>query len=95
MGVPVVTLTGQTHTSLMGASILAAAGLRQCVAHDSGHYLSIARDLASDLPRLAALRSGMRERLVRSRLLDARSFTVDFESLLHSAWTRSATTHRP
>jgi predicted O-linked N-acetylglucosamine transferase (SPINDLY family) len=90
MGVPVVSLAGQTHPSRMGASILGACDLAELVAHDDEGYLATAAALAADLPRLAALRAGMRERLHASRLLDKLAFTRDFESLLDEACRRVA-----
>jgi hypothetical protein len=40
----------------------------------------------SDLPRLAALRGGLRERLRRSPMLDAVSFTWNLEAAYRWMW---------
>lgn len=86
MGVPVVTLPGETFASRHGLAHLTAAGLPEMVARDPDDYVKIAVDLAKDLPRLATLRGGLRERLASSPLCDGRRFAENFGTLLRSAW---------
>ncbi|MEP7206403.1 MAG: hypothetical protein ABI920_05645 [Casimicrobiaceae bacterium] len=88
MGVPVVTLAGETMIARQGASLLSAAGLEQCVASDADSYVAVAAALARDLPALAALRAGMRARLTASPLCDAPAFAVAFLDVLAAAWRR-------
>src|SRR5205823_6989236 len=66
MGVPVVTLPGPTLASRHGLSYLASIGLAELAAADADGYAALAADLARDLDRLAALRSGLRDRMARS-----------------------------
>src|ERR1700689_362610 len=68
MGVPVVSLAGRTAVGRGGLSILSNVGLADLVAYDIEQYVSIARRLASDLPRLNALRQGLRDRMRNSPL---------------------------
>src|SRR4029079_2698708 len=56
MGVPVVTLAGDTAVGRGGLSSLSNLGLADLVARDIEHYQRIAIDLAQDLPRLSRLR---------------------------------------
>jgi len=86
MGVPVVTLTGITATSRGGASLLRAVGLSELVAGTAEEYLDTAAALAQDRGRLAALRSGMRERMAASPLMDAVRFTRDLEQAYRNMW---------
>lgn len=86
MGVPVVTRRGITHTSRMGASILSAIGREQWIADSDDEFVAIAKNLAGDLPGLAAWRAIARERLNVSPLLDQRGFAHDFEAVLERAW---------
>ena len=65
---------------LMGPSTLAVRALYR----EAG--LDIAADLARDPARLSHLRSGMRERMQRSPLMDARRFTANLESLYRGIW---------
>ena len=86
MGVPVVTLTGNTATSRGGASLLNAIGLGELVADTTDEYLEIASALAQDRPRLAVLRMGMRDRMAASPLMDAERFTRNLEKAYRAMW---------
>jgi predicted O-linked N-acetylglucosamine transferase (SPINDLY family) len=88
MGVPVVTVAGRSHIARTGVSVLTNAGLPELVAPDVDAFVEIAAALASDVPRLLALRLGMRDRLLASPLLDARVYTADFEAALRGLWRR-------
>jgi predicted O-linked N-acetylglucosamine transferase (SPINDLY family) len=86
MGVPVVTLVGDTATSRGGASLLHAVGLAELVAQSPAQYVDMAAGLASDPARLAALRAGLRERMLGSALMDAQRFTRNLESAYRAMW---------
>src|SRR5262249_15761837 len=55
MGVPVVSLRGQTHASRVGLSLLSALNLADLVADSPDSYVALATSLARDPARLAAL----------------------------------------
>ena len=84
MGVPVVTLPGALSITRGGLSVLSNIGLSELAAKDIDDYVNIAAGLAADLPRLRALRAGMRERMLASPLMDAPRFARAFEALLES-----------
>jgi protein O-GlcNAc transferase len=86
MGAPVVTLAGDRHASRMGLSMMTAIGLPEFVAHTPEEYVAIAKTFAADLPRLSAIRAGMRERLNASPLLDAKAYTRNLESAYRRVW---------
>jgi predicted O-linked N-acetylglucosamine transferase (SPINDLY family) len=86
MGVPLVTLTGDTSTSRGGASLLHAVGLEEFVARSPEKYVQIAANLARDPERLVSLRSTLRERMSGSRLMDAAGFTQEFEQAYRFMW---------
>ncbi|HEY4117562.1 MAG TPA: hypothetical protein VGM56_06895, partial [Byssovorax sp.] len=88
MGVPVVALAGRSHIARTGVSVLTNAGLPELVADDVAAYVDLAVELAGDVRRLEALRLGMRERLLASPLLDARTYARDFESAIRGLWQR-------
>jgi protein O-GlcNAc transferase len=88
MGLPVVTLAGSFGFARSAATVLINAGLPDCVATDEQQYLDIAARLAADVPALASWRSGMRERLRSSPLLDAPGFLTALEQLYRDAWGR-------
>ena len=60
MGVPVVTCPGETFASRHSLSHLSNVGLTETIARDLDEYVELAVSLAGDLPRLAALRAGLR-----------------------------------
>ena len=86
MGVPVVTLAGASHAGRVGVSMLTNVGLANLVARDEGEYVAIGVDLASDVPRLAALRVGMRNRLLASPLTDGARLARAVEEAYRTMW---------
>lgn len=86
MGVPVITLAGSTHVSRVGLSLLANAGLEQCVAMNEGEYLEKAVALASNTRRLEELRLGLRERLLSSPVSDGARLTRFLEDAYLKMW---------
>lgn len=86
MGVPVLTLAGASALSRQGQSILQNLGMGDWVATDAQGYLDRALRHASDLPALAALRAGLRGRLLQSPLCDAPRFAAHFEAALRGLW---------
>ena len=79
MGVPMVTLCGDTYRSRMGASVMTNLGLPELVAANEGDYVRIATELAGDPARLAQLRASMRQRMRESVLLDDVRFARNLE----------------
>lgn len=82
MGVPVVTLAGQSRSGLMAASALHAAGLPEWISKTSDEFVGIAKALAHDIPTLAAIRSGLRTKVIESPLCDSKTFFADMTELL-------------
>ena len=86
IGVPVVTLHGDRHAARVGASLLHALGLDDFIARDADNFVGMAARLAGDLPRLASLRAGMRERMRASPLMDESGFVRDLERAYLEVW---------
>ena len=86
MGVPVVTCPGETFASRHSLSHLSNVGLTETIARELDEYVELAVSLAGDLPRLAALRAGLRERMAASPLCDGKRFATNLASMLHEAW---------
>ena len=74
MGVPVVTCPGETFAGRHSLSHLTNVGLTETITRDLGDYVERAVALAQDLPRLAALRAGLRPRMAASPLCDGDRF---------------------
>ena len=88
MGVPVVTLAGQTHVSRVGVSLLHAVGLDDLVAQTPQQYVETAAKLAADHERLSRLRAMLRGQMRSSPLGDATSLARDVEAAYRQCWQR-------
>jgi len=82
MGIPVVTLSGQgIHAQSVGASLLAAVQLGDLVASTEDEFVRTASKLAHNVVRLAALRAGLRTRMLKSVLCDGPRHAASLERL--------------
>ncbi|MDR3439572.1 tetratricopeptide repeat protein [Telmatospirillum sp.] len=88
MGVPVVTLPGDTAPSRQTLGFLQALGLTEWAAATPADYMRIASGLAADGDRLGALRRGLRRRLAASPLCDGPGFTRGLERTYRDIWRR-------
>jgi protein O-GlcNAc transferase len=86
MGVPVVSLAGDTPVSRAGRSLLTNLGLPELVARSDSGYVDIAERLAVDLSRLSELRSTLRDRMKNSVLMDAPRFARQAERAYRQMW---------
>ena len=86
MGVPVITCPGETFAGRHSLTHLSNVGLTQTIARDLDEYVNLAVSLANDLPGLAAMRSGLRERMAASPLCDGQRFAANLASLLRDVW---------
>jgi predicted O-linked N-acetylglucosamine transferase (SPINDLY family) len=86
MGVPVVTLAGQTHVSRVTASLLTHLGRAEWIAHSEDEYIKKCLVLASDLPHLSSIRTAQRERMQQSPLCDEARFTGNLEAAYREMW---------
>jgi predicted O-linked N-acetylglucosamine transferase (SPINDLY family) len=81
MGVPVVTLSGDTVVSRGSVTGLTHTGLTQLIATDEQQYVEIAGRLARDHAALSHLRASLRRNLAASPICDEVQFTRDLETL--------------
>ena len=86
MGVPVVTLAGDRHTSRVGTSLLTNIGLPELVAETEDAYIDIAVKLAADIEKLRLLRKRLRKMMTRSPVCDAKGFTANLENCYREMW---------
>jgi protein O-GlcNAc transferase len=86
MGVPTMTLAGETLIARQGASLLTAAGLPDWIAKDEDDYVAKALAYAADLEGLARLRAGLRAQVAASPLFDAARFARHLEEALWGMW---------
>ena len=86
MGVPVITCPGETFASRHSLSHLSNVGLTESIAGSHEEYVELAASLASDLPRLAAIRAGLRDQMAASPLCDGRRFAANFMQAIRGVW---------
>jgi protein O-GlcNAc transferase len=86
MGVPTLTLSGDTLLARQGAGVLTAAGLANWVATSLEDYVDKAIEVAGDLAKLAKLHAGLRQQVLASPLFDAPRFARNFEDALWGMW---------
>ena len=86
MGVPVVSLAGQTAVGRGGKSILSNIGLSEFVARRPRQYVQTAITLAQSPERLAELRRTLRPRMLTSPLMNARRFARNVENAYRKMW---------
>jgi predicted O-linked N-acetylglucosamine transferase (SPINDLY family) len=79
MGLPVITLAGQTHVSRVGVSFLHAVGLDELIARTPEEYIHKAVQLAGNPQLLAELRHSLRLMISQSPLMDAAGVTRELE----------------
>lgn len=84
MGVPVVTLPGDTFASRHSLSHLSNAGVADTVAADEADYVRIASQLVADPVALDQRRQRMRGVIAGSPLLDLDGFARDFLAAMES-----------
>ena len=72
--------------SRIGLSILSASGLHELIAADPDDYVRLTANLATDLPRLAELRSTLRRRMKASAFMNAPRFAQNVEAGYRKMW---------
>ena len=90
LGVPFVTLAGRPSVGRLGSSVLAGLGHSEWIARSEDEYVEIAAILAADLPRLAALRAGLRGEMLASPLMDEAGFARKVEAAFREMFGRWA-----
>jgi len=84
MGVPTVAFAGATFAGRHAVSHMSNAGLSDFVAANQAGFEALAVEKARDLEALAALRAGLRSRLMNSPLCDGARFAASFTRAMRS-----------
>jgi protein O-GlcNAc transferase len=86
MGVPVVTLPGDTPPGRVGLTHAMNLNLPQLVADSEENFAKTVANLAADLTALARLRESLRQRLEKSPLMDGPGFAKKMEAAYRRVW---------
>jgi protein O-GlcNAc transferase len=85
MGVPTLTIAGNTSAARAGASLLHSLGLDEFVASDPDDFVERAVKLAADVGHLAEIRGSMRERMA-VQFTNGPAYMRSFEAAMREAW---------
>ena len=88
MGVPVVTLRGNTHGGRFGASILQNADLGELIAENQLEYVKKMIQISSNKELIQKYRDALREHLLKSRLMDGKLYMRGLEEKYREIWRR-------
>jgi predicted O-linked N-acetylglucosamine transferase (SPINDLY family) len=88
MGVPVISLAGETFISRAAGSLLHQVGLGELTVNTPKAYVDRARDLAGNLEQLRTLRANLRERMTASPLCNAPAYALSVEAAYWDMWGR-------
>ncbi len=86
MGVPTLTLTGETLLQRQGHSLLHSVGLCDWVANNEEEYVQKTLQFAQNTTLLAQLRQNLRTQMLESPLMDAKRFASNFHLALREMW---------
>ncbi len=86
MGVPVISLRGRHFVDRVASSMMTHVGLPEWIAETRLEYVTLAADLAGDLPRLARLRGDLRTKLHGSPLCDSPTYARTVEAAYRDMW---------
>jgi protein O-GlcNAc transferase len=90
MGVPTVTLSGETMIARQGTSMMNCVGLVDWIAQSESEYLDICVRMAASRATLDSLRSTLRQRAMASPLFDNARFAADFGAALQAMHVQAA-----
>lgn len=94
-GLPVLTCTGNSFASRVGASLLTAVGLPELIAHSLADFESLALKLAGDAAVLAAIKAKLAANRATCALFDTVRITRHLESAYTAMCERQRRGERP
>lgn len=86
MGVPLVTMNGESLKSRMGVGVLAHMGRHDWIARNKDEYVTIAARLAGDTESLNRIRLGLRNEVEASVVMREDVFTQEYGHALRCMW---------
>jgi len=91
-GLPVLTVTGTTFAGRVATSLLSAVGLPELAVKNVGEYEATAIALATNRPRLAAIRQQLQTQKASNILFDSNKFCRNLEgayATMYDIWRRN------
>lgn len=91
MGVPVITLSGNSHGERFGRSLLSNIGLEEFVVDSKQAYFDLAVALAGDRKIINNLHIGLRKMMENSPLMDSKLYMKELEEAYCKVWAKYVT----
>jgi protein O-GlcNAc transferase len=88
VGVPVLTVQGETFAGRVASSLLGAAGLPELICQSRNHYEKLAVKLAGDAAALQSIRTRLKAGRQTSALFDSKIYTHQLEIALRTMHER-------
>ncbi len=88
MGVPTLTLLGQTHAGRVSASLLTAIDHGELIAESESDYITKALDIIDQGTLSKDARDTLRDQTLNSLLCDAKAYTLKVEDAYRTLWTQ-------
>ncbi|MBR3624476.1 MAG: hypothetical protein IKN43_14140, partial [Selenomonadaceae bacterium] len=88
MGVPVITLSGNSNHERFGKSILCNLNLEELVAYNENEYVDIAIKLANEKGRLKRLHAEIPDRMKNSAIMDQKIYMTDLEAAYEEVYKK-------
>ncbi|MBT7943119.1 MAG: tetratricopeptide repeat protein [Alphaproteobacteria bacterium] len=88
MGVPVVSLKGETFIQRAAGSMLHHVGLSELAVDTPDAYVACAKELADNPDRLKTLRADLRQRVAASPLCNAPAYARNVEAAYREMWRK-------
>ena len=95
MGLPLLTLCGNTFSSRMAASLLHAINLNDLIAHSKDKYESLAISMYKDHVKYSSIKTKLIETLPQSSLFDIERFTRSIEEAFTDIYERHQAGEKP
>ena len=89
MGLPMLTMIGQSYQSRMGASILTSINLPELITNTPKEYEALAIELATHPEKLKVIKDKLEDNLSTAPLFDTKRFTKNIESAYTQMYERS------
>jgi predicted O-linked N-acetylglucosamine transferase (SPINDLY family) len=86
MGVPLITLSGESMASRVAGSLLRSLGLERGITRSYAEYFDLARQLATQPLELELFRQQLRQKLADSHLFDGQWFAANLEQAFLRMW---------
>ena len=86
MGVPLLTMTGNSYSARMATSLLHSVGLKELITSSKKDYEDLALKLSTDEKQLKAIKEKLIENLSNNPLFNTKLYTKDFEDGLEQVF---------